>query len=97
MTTSARLGTANLFARACVIACVLPATIADPRLLVLALRTASGHELLYLADDRIAHLPRGHDLGALRLDVGGAQPLRERGRDRLIDLVGLLGHIERIA
>ena len=38
-----------------------------------------------------------HDLGALRLDVGGAQALGERGGDRLVDQVGFLAHVERIA
>src|SRR5215831_9709707 len=42
-------------------------------------------ELRHLADDGVAHLCCGHDLAALRLDVGGAQSLRQRGGDGLVD------------
>ena len=52
-------------------------------------RSRLGRELFHLGDDRVAHLRRADELAAVRLDVGGAQPLGERRGDRLVDQVGL--------
>ena len=52
------------------------------------------HERLQLAHDRLAHLLGADDLAALRLDVGGAQPLGERGLNKSLVHILRFGYNE---
>src|ERR1700730_13189059 len=50
----------------------------------------SRRELFHFVDDCITHLGGAHDCAAVGLDIRGAQPLGENGRDRTIDQAGFL-------
>jgi hypothetical protein len=60
-------------------------------------RLLNARQRPHFRNDRIAHLGGADHRRALGLDVRGAQPLGQRGRDRLIDEVGVVEQGEGIA